>query len=546
MSFKLNIVEKRAVLLIVLPYHIPDQGNDTTRKKVRSFIAFPYGLLTVASYIKKYANKLIPEEEILQNIEEKLNTFLPDIVGYSMSYDISFPYLQKISDFTRLISARILQVAGGPAITTAYKEVLSETSLDAICYGEGEKALKELVDSPNMYTQINNPPWLTLKNMETTKPSTVYEDLDLVVDVDYSLINIGAYSMKEAFSPFTKYKEGSKQFFMVTSRGCPFKCVFCAEPSFHGANMRYVSVDNVVGHVRKLVDTYGLTVLTIYDDQILMNKERAKEIFRKLAPLGIRIEMPNGVTLSYIDQEMAYLMKSAGVDTIFLAIESGVKRVLNEIIKKPLSYNRIKPVISSLHANEIFVGSFFVLGLPGERPDERYFNREFILENSIDWAFFNLATPLRGSELFNQSVEKGWVDPKFKKLGSVDMTDYVITGAPGMNGERIKRDLLLMNLDVNFVNNRRMAIGDFETARLSFEEVLSRHSEQPFAHFYLAKSLEGLRITEFETKIAYHMSEYRRIVDTDILWKDVACYLGLETGSTSKNFFGYEALVSPL
>ena len=368
MSFKLNIVEKRAVLLIVLPYHIPDQGNDTTRKKVRSFIAFPYGLLTVASYIKKYANKLksleiidlnlIPEEEILQNIEEKLNTFLPDIVGYSMSYDISFPYLQKISDFTRLISARILQVAGGPAITTAYKEVLSETSLDAICYGEGEKALKELVDSPNMYTQINNPPWLTLKNMETTKPSTVYEDLDLVVDVDYSLINIGAYSMKEAFSPFTKYKEGSKQFFMVTSRGCPFKCVFCAEPSFHGANMRYVSVDNVVGHVRKLVDTYGLTVLTIYDDQILMNKERAKEIFRKLAPLGIRIEMPNGVTLSYIDQEMAYLMKSAGVDTIFLAIESGVKRVLNEIIKKPLSYNRIKPVISSLHANEIFVGSF--------------------------------------------------------------------------------------------------------------------------------------------------------------------------------------------
>ena len=129
--------------------------------------------------------------------------------------------------------------------------------------------------------------------------------------------------------------------------------------------MRYVSVDNVVGHVRKLVDTYGLTVLTIYDDQILMNKERAKEIFLKLAPLGIRIEMPNGVTLSYIDQEMAYLMKSAGVDTIFLAIESGVKRVLNEIIKKPLSYNRIKPVISSLHANEIFVGSFFVLGLPG-------------------------------------------------------------------------------------------------------------------------------------------------------------------------------------
>ena len=82
----------------------------------------------------------------------------------------------------------------------------------------------------------------------TTSP--VYDDLDNIIDVDYSLVDIDAYSMKEAFSPFTKFTESSKQFFIVTSRGCPFKCVFCAEPSFHGANMRYASVDRVVEHVR--------------------------------------------------------------------------------------------------------------------------------------------------------------------------------------------------------------------------------------------------------------------------------------------------------
>ena len=82
--------------------------------------------------------------------------------------------------------------------------------------------------------------------------------------------------------------------------------------------MRYASVDRVVEHVAGLKEKYGLSVLTIYDDQILMNKARAKELFSKLAPLKIRVEMPNGVTLSYIDEELAGLMKAAGVDTIFL------------------------------------------------------------------------------------------------------------------------------------------------------------------------------------------------------------------------------------
>src|SRR6185312_15808022 len=136
--------------------------------------------------------------------------------------------------------------------------------------------------------------------------------------------------------------------------------------SFHGANMRYVTVDVAVDHLKRLQERYGMNVLTIYDDQILMNKPRAKEFFAKLAPMKIRVEMPNGVTLSYIDEEMAHLMKNAGVDTIFLAIEHGSKRVLKEIIRKPISFSRIKPVIQTLQAEGIYCQGFFVIGLPGE------------------------------------------------------------------------------------------------------------------------------------------------------------------------------------
>ena len=254
-------------------------------------------------------------------------------------------------------------VAGGPAITTAYSEIIAECDLDACCYSEGEVALKELVDAENVATALARDPWVTRSKL---RAAPVYDDLDRIIDVDYSLVDVPAYSMKEAFSPFTKFSTSSKQFFIVTSRGCPFKCVFCAEPSFHGANMRYVSVDRAIEHVSGLKDRYGLSVLTIYDDQILMNKPRAKEFFAKLAPLNIRVEMPNGVTLSYIDEEMAALMKGAGVDTLFLAIEHGSKRVLKDIIRKPIAYNRIKPTIELLQAAGIYCQGFFVIGLPGE------------------------------------------------------------------------------------------------------------------------------------------------------------------------------------
>lgn len=536
-SSKSSIVEKtkktRRVLLVVLPYIIKGNGKkDTTKRAVRSFLAFPYGVLTIASYVKNNCinNPIIEvlDLNIEKNIttenlfEDKIREFLPDIVGFSMSYDISFKWLDILSLLTKKINSEIVTVVGGPAVTTAYEEIINRTNkLDAVCYSEGEIGLKNLIEAADPYQELNNSPWITAKSLKNMigKPTAVYEDLNKVVDVNYELVDVNSYSMKEAFSPFTNFKDGARQFFMVTSRGCPFKCVFCAEPSFHGANMRYVDVDKVVLHVTKLINEYGLNVLTIYDDQILMNKERAKDLFRKLAPLRIRIEMPNGVTMSYIDEEMAYLMKAAGVDTIFLAIESGVKRVLQEIIKKPLAFDRVKPTIEILHKNEIFVCSFFVFGLPGERDDERKANRDFILDVGIDWALFNYATPLRGSELFNLCKENNWVEEKYLRLGEVDLTDYILR-VPGMNPEDIKKDMFEMNLDVNFVNNRRIRIGDYKTAIASFEEVISRHEGQPFAHYFLADALQ--RNGGENSKIIAHKNRYHEIIENEPEWAAAA------------------------
>jgi len=527
----------KLILLVVLPYRLGDATTDTSKKAIRSFLAFPYGVLTLASYVKRFASNLDDVEVLDLNLpsavspdvilRKKIIDMQPDVVGFSMSYDVSYSWLKSLAEIVKKYDENIRVVAGGPAITTAYAEVLTECEhLEAACYSEAHVGLKNLIDADNIDNAISKDPWVTKSKLEkriTTSP--VYDDLDKIIDVDYSLVDINAYSMKEAFSPFTKFTASSKQFFIVTSRGCPFKCVFCAEPSFHGANMRYATVDRVVEHVSRLKEQYGLSVLTIYDDQILMNRARAKELFSKLAGLDIRIEMPNGVTLSYIDEDLAQLMKKAGVDTIFLAIEHGSKRVLKDIIRKPIAFNRIKPTIQLLQNAGIFTCAFFVIGLPGETRGERQETRDAIYDWGIDWSFFNYATPLRGSELFRMCKENKWIEEKYLPIGAIDMTDYVIT-APGMDKQEIKQTVFEMNLDLNFVNNHNMRKGNLNTAYQAFREVVERHPGQPFAQYFLGQCLQRMNVSQ--DKVDEHYKSYRQIISSSTAWYEAAKKFGLE------------------
>ena len=527
----------KLILLVVLPYRLGDATTDTSKKAVRSFLAFPYGVLTLASYIRRFANNLSGVEVLDLNLpsaiapdatlKQKLLDMRPDVVGFSMSYDVSYPWLKSLAEIVKRHDENIRVVAGGPAITTAYSEVLMECEhLDAACYSEGEVGLKNLIEADDFDDAISKDPWVTKSKLEKKiVTSPVYDDLDKIIDVDYALVDINAYSMKEAFSPFTKFSASSKQFFIVTSRGCPFKCVFCAEPSFHGANMRYATVDRVVEHVARLKDQYGLSVLTIYDDQILMNRPRAKELFSKLAALKIRIEMPNGVTLSYIDEELAQLMKNAGVDTIFLAIEHGSKRVLKDIIRKPIAFNRIKPTIQLLQNAGIFTCAFFVIGLPGETRSERQETRDAIYDWGIDWSFFNYATPLRGSELFRLCKENKWIEERYLPIGAIDMTEYVIT-APGMDKQEIKQTVFEMNLDLNFVNNHNLRIGRLSTAYQAFREVVERHPTQPFAQYFLGKCME--RMGASKGKVDKHYKNYQAIINSSPTWQQAVQQFGLD------------------
>ena len=189
--------------------------------------------------------------------------------------------------------------------------------------------------------------------------------------------------------------------------------------------MRYAALEVIEDHIKYLVDSYAMNVLTIYDDQLLLNHKRAKEFFRILAKYNLRVETPNGLTAAYIDDEMAALMKAAGMDTVQLAIESGTEHMLRNVIKKPLRLNKVAPVVESLHRNGLFVQGFFVMGIPGEREQDRTETAQFIKDVGLDWGSFSLAAPIRGSELYDICVKNKYI-PGNLKIGEYELGSYII------------------------------------------------------------------------------------------------------------------------
>lgn len=230
-------------------------------------------------------------------------------------------------------------------------------------------------------------------------------------------------------------------------------------------------VDVLMDHIWRLKNEFGMEVLTIYDDQLLLDLPRAKKFFRRMAEVKVRIEMPNGLSVRYIDQELAILMRDAGVDTVYLAIESGSEKVLHDIIKKPLELSQVKPAVEALRNVGMFIHGFFVMGMPGETYDDMIDSFAFMKKIDLDWYGLNMATPVRGSRLYDDCIRNGWIEKK--KIQDIVDKEYVITA----NGDpkEITKLVDQMNIDINFLNNRRMRIGDYATAKRCFEQVLARY-----------------------------------------------------------------------
>lgn len=535
----------RRIMFIIPPYFQLDEYSDSREVSIKvPVFTIPYGVLSISAYAKKYSKHEIEIEVLDLNlyaydlisknqdfslraqelIKQKMEKFLPDIVGISALFNTCYNYIELITSSVRNVNDKVLLIIGGGLATNLYKQVLENfPDVDAACYGEGEIPICRLLDAEDVDEYFEkNRSWITRDSLKEKRlpVGSFVNNLDDIPFFDYKLINLKAYSGRSLDKHYAK--EGIKELSIHTSRGCPFSCVFCSNGTVHGKKVRYMSVDKVVNEVKQMIDQYGIEVLLIEDDHFLSDKVRAKKILKELSKLNIRIEFPNGIAVYALDEELGLLLKEARVTTVPLAIESGSDYVLKHIINKPLRVSMIKGAVDILRKNGIKVHAFIVVGLPGEIEQHRNETIEMIIRIGFDWVYFFLAIPIAGSRLYEICKENSY-------LINNDFSRYNTTKCnirtPEIDPEYMEERAYLMNLEVNFVQNYNVINKNYEKVLPYYKNVVERYPDHALAHYYIAEVYEALNTDKII--IDYHRRMFNELLEKNSIWSRYADYFKL-------------------
>ncbi|UCD84418.1 MAG: cobalamin-dependent protein, partial [Deltaproteobacteria bacterium] len=347
-----------------------------------------------------------------EEIKKIISDYSPDMVGVTCLYSSQMPFVRKICQLTKEINTKIITIIGGTHPSFLVSDSLKDKSIDFIILGEGEDTLPSLLNQLNNnhdYTDLDGIAFQKDGQVQINPRTKYIENLDNLPFPAWELLPISKYSKINIPMSITfksKYRAP-----IMTSRGCPAKCIFCSSVNFWGHRYRSRSPENVINEIELLVKEYKIKEIQFLDDNLILNKERAKEIFQGIIDRKLNIfwNTPNGIALWKLDEELLQLMKASGCYELTLAIESGDQEVLSNIIKKPLNLDRVESLTRSIQKLKIRTHSFFIVGFPGETKENIHRTLSFArkLRLTSSWVF--IANPLPGTKLFEICKEKGYL-----------------------------------------------------------------------------------------------------------------------------------------
>ena len=497
----------------------------------------PLGVTSLSGYLKKHfsvdvravdfnvvLNCLIDApadsfEEIFSNaILEKTVGWRPDIIGVSAMFSSAYEGSLDLLRISRQLFNDALIMAGGNLITAMWKEYLDDSPyLDLVCYGEGELPLYELLSSEIATDYLSNSTsWITHDTASKAKDRLKHNfvnDLDELPPVDYDILDLPGYSKNPTVSRFSvptqsrmdsnervealienseKLLESIPPIPIMTSRGCPFKCTFCASHAAHGRDMRYFSVQRVRTDLQRLVTKYGCSHVVVQDDHFMGGKRRPYEVVGAMKDLNIGMFFQNALAMYALDREFLRLLKSSNVDELVLPIESGSMRVLRDLMRKPLKTSIIARVVKDCRQIGIYTDANIIVGMPGETRQDIEESRAFLKTVFADWFRIYVATPLPGSEMHQLAIDlDAYVLPPYRahyKRAVIKTQD--------LSPDDIEFYTYLMNLELNFVFNSNLRLGLYDVAIKGFELVLSVKNDHPFA--YLGIGIAQASMSKFD------------------------------------------------
>ncbi|MFA6923453.1 MAG: radical SAM protein [Bacteroidales bacterium] len=379
-----------------------------------TFVNPPLGILYIAAILKKENHNISIIDYNLENLNyQKLFDFINEKEIKAIGISIVTPKVYSAMDMAAAIRKNfpeIFIIAGGPHATLMPEQLMNECpAINYVIQGEGEFRMRDLIRNLEKKLPVNEIDGLAFKKdgkIINNPPQNSIEDINILPMPSRELIDINKYSsyMKTILSPATT---------MITSRGCPYKCIYCSKP-ITGKKIRSLNPENVVNEIQFLVDNYKIREIIFYDDSFTFNQERVLEICNLIIQKGIKIKWHCETRVNLINENLLKKMKEAGCYLIGYGIESGSNRLL-KILQKGITIEQIENAVSITKKAGIKVLGYFMFGIPGETEEDIKQTIKLSKKLGVDFAQFSIATAYPGTELFEIAKSQNKVSADWSK-----------------------------------------------------------------------------------------------------------------------------------
>lgn len=348
-------------------------------------------------------------------IKDIIKSYHPDIVGVSNLFTTQRENAGHIYRLTKEVDKNIITIAGGAHPTVMPELVLSDENVDYVIIGEGEETMLDLIryiEGEKDISTLNGVGYKENGKIKIIPKTKFIEDLDKLPFPARHLLDMEDYVGLPASHGMRKKKRFSP---IITSRGCPMGCTFCSAHKVWGKRFRARSPENVIAEMRELKDKYKIEEIMFEDDNTTLNVQRAEKIFDLMIKEKFNFvwDTPNGVAAYALTENLIDKIKKSGCYRLNLALESGSQYVLDNVIKKPLNLEKVKPLIKYAQKIKLEIGIFLIMGLPGEKESHMRESFKLAKELGIDSTFVSVATPYPGTELYKTCTEKGYLKKDF-------------------------------------------------------------------------------------------------------------------------------------
>lgn len=320
----------------------------------------------------------------------------PDIVGVSIMTP-TYGSSQKVISITRQQQPSCTILVGGPHVTICGKEIMTNKDIDFAFSGEAEESIVSFAKAFETDKDFANTRGIIFRQGDAVVDNGISDRID---DLDALPIpNRDLLIFCERYDP-------DKLAGMIASRGCPYKCQFCASGPLWGRKVRLRSPRNVLKEIDDLVRKYSITAFNFWDDTFTTSKRSVTRFCEGLVQRygEKRFRWMCLTNIRTLDEDVLRALKRAGCWRIDIGVESGSDRILEEI-EKGITTDQVRRIAKLIKDNGFSLHTFFMIGIPYETEEDVRRTIEFMQELRPDSVNLCTFTPYPGTRLYDYVIE---------------------------------------------------------------------------------------------------------------------------------------------